>query len=100
MTCPAIRFDAQGAYFVKHPDAVLDVGFDWGEWLTTGGQTALDSSTWAAASGLTATAPKEADGITAVLVSGGADGQDYMLTNTVSAGALRDVRSLRVKVRA
>lgn len=103
MSAPAIVFDADGAYWEKDPGASLDVGFDWSEWLVTAQATALDSSVWAAESGISISAPQDADGVTSVLVSGGtiASGKytDYELTNTIAAGSLVDVRRMRVRVK-
>lgn len=99
MTCGSIRFDKDGAYFDKHEIAVLDVGFDWAAWLTNAGLLSLDSSVWSAEPGVSISAPQEADGVTSVLVSGGAPASEYVLTNTITAGALVDVRTMRIKVR-
>jgi len=100
MSTSCIRFDAEGAYFTKHPEAVLDVGFDWSEWLVYAGALVIDSSEWTASTGMTASAPQEEGGVTSILISGGVDGSDYTLENKITVGSLVDIRSLRVKVRA
>ncbi len=99
MSTTAIVFDATGAYWVKDPAAVLDVGFDWSGWLTTAQAPSLDASVWSADAGLTLSGPQELDGVTSVLVSGGVAGQDYEVSNTVTSGVLVDVRRVRVRVR-
>lgn len=84
--------------FEKDPIAVLIAGIDWSDWATENG-VSVQSSTWSADAGLTLANPLLGNGIATVSVSGGVVGTDYILENTVVAGALTDVRRIRVKVR-
>lgn len=81
----------------KDPDAELEYGFDWSDWLV-GDDTIVDSS-WAVGAGVT----KESDSFTTtasvVRVSGGTAGQKYDLINTVTtADGLIVVRTLTLPV--
>lgn len=85
--------------FVKDPDATLDYGFDWSQWL---GTDIITSSTWIVDSGLTVVPASESfdDTTTRVFISGGAVGVVYTVTNRVStAGSRVDDRSFKITVK-
>jgi len=86
--------------FVKDPDAVLDYSFDWGPWL---GSDTLATSSWAIDdSGLSIVPASESfdDTITAVFLTGGAVGENYVLKNSITTnGSREDDRSVEIKIR-
>ena len=68
--------------YIIDPDAKLDYGFDWSDWLATG--DTLSTSTWA----ITPTGPTLSDDSndtteTVVWVTGCTSGVTYTLTNSV-----------------
>lgn len=70
----------------KDPDAELDYGFDWSDWLESGDE--IDTSTWDVPAGITeiddATRPTTHDGNkTKIWLSGGTAGETYRIKNTV-----------------
>ena len=87
--------------FVKDPDATLDYTFDWGPWLAG---DIIEGSVWTAQSGITKVPASESissdQTTTTVYISGGADGQNYTLSNTVTTqGGRSDERTIVIKVR-
>ena len=83
--------------FRKDPDAVLDYGFDWSDWLATG--EAISVSTWTVPTGITKDSDASADSTTTIWLSGGTDGTTYTLTNHITTDAGReDDRSFDVIV--
>lgn len=65
---------------LKDPNAILDYGFDWSDWLIT---DTIATSTWAVPSGLVLE-DEAYDNTTAVIwLSGGTLGQTYRVTNTI-----------------
>lgn len=89
---------------LKDPDAKLDFGFDWVNWLDADISEIIATSTWAADVGLTIEGSPPPTTIiggdtTAVWISGGTVGQKYFLTNTVTTDAGRiDERSYRIHI--
>ena len=82
---------------VKDPDAILDYGFDWSEWL---GTDTITASSWAVPAGLTEVADGNSTTTTVVWLSGGTAGASYTCTNTITTSEGRtDERSLVVMVR-
>lgn len=87
---------------LKDPEAVLDYGVRWGVngWLED--DETISSSTWTVEDGITkddeGTSP---DGKTSIVwLSGGIDGEDYLITNHVTTSKNReDDRSILIKVR-
>lgn len=68
--------------FVHDPQAKLDYGFTWRDWL---GDDTITESTWTDDSGeLTLTGASHTDGVTEVWVEGGRVGVDYKLTNRIT----------------
>jgi hypothetical protein len=85
--------------FVKDPGATLDYSFDWGPWL---GSDILATSNWVVEVGLTVIPASESftDTITTLFISGGTDGEEYIITNVVTTnGSRTDERSIEIKVR-
>jgi len=72
-------------YIEKTPVAELDYGVDWALWLETG--DTLTASAWQAEDGLTLAQPVFNDTSTAVKISGGLDGETYMVVNAALRGA-------------
>lgn len=85
--------------FVKDPNATLDYSFDWGPWLSN---DTISSSTWIAESGITIVPASESFDATTttVFITGGADKENYILTNRITTNASRtDDRSIQIQVR-
>ena len=64
----------------KDPNATLDYGFDWTDWLN--GDT-INSSSWIIPSGLTEGSNGHNSEVTWVWLSGGTAGQVYNLVNRI-----------------
>ena len=67
--------------FQKDPSDVLDYTFRWQRWLD--GDTIV-TSTWTTESGLTIDSESETIDSATVWVSGGRDGEEYIVTNTIT----------------
>lgn len=86
----------------KDPDAKLDYGFDWSQWLQTGETVTV--SAWTVDTGLTISsspAPTiNGDGnITSVWLESGAIGINYLLKNHITTSSAReDDRTMKVHV--
>lgn len=79
----------------KDPDAKLDYGFDWSDWLASG--EILSVSVWVVASGLTEVSTHRADTSTLIWLSGGTVGKTYRVSNMVTTSDDRiDERSFEV----
>lgn len=84
--------------FVKDPEAVLDYGFDWSDWLATG--ETIVTSTWAVATGLTKTTDSNSTEATTIWLTGGTVGASYVITNHITTSEGRaDDRSHTIKVK-
>jgi hypothetical protein len=69
--------------YSKDPDASLDYGFDWSEWLASGDTIA--TSTWISTPvGLTIYDTAFGDDATLCWISGGTDGTTYLVTNRIT----------------
>jgi len=83
----------------KDPDAVLDYGFDWSDWMVN--NDSITASTWAAETGITIDSEDE-DGnnnTATVWLSSGTSGRQYRVTNTITTqGGRVDERTLVVIV--
>ena len=97
MVATAIKTDKEGSYYEKAVNAVLDMEFDWGAWVTQEAQS-ISSSTWTATTGLTLSDPAISANKTSVFFSGGVKGMTYLLTNKVVGTTKTDERSIRIKV--
>ena len=85
------------AQYLKDPDAVLDYGFDWLDWLANG--ETISTSTWTIPTGLTEDSETETSTTTKVWLSGGTAGIDYTITNKIVTSAGRtDERSITIMV--
>jgi hypothetical protein len=82
--------------YTKDPDATLNYGHGWGDWLETP-DTIVGSLWLLAPDGLTQSGSTFTDTDTAVRLSGGTVGVTYTVTNRVTTAAgLVDDRSFRV----
>lgn len=83
-------------FFVKHPDAVLDYGFDWSA--TTGSMIA--ESDWSVEPvGAQVSAQGVAGNRTGATISGGDAGRVYRITNRVAfVNGERDARVLSLRI--
>jgi len=89
-----------GETILKDPDATLDYGMDWSDWLAAA--EVIDESAWSvqADSGLVASAPSHDDSATLVWLAGGSAGNiPWRVTNriTTDLGRTED-RSFFVRV--
>ncbi len=83
--------------FVKDPNAVLDFGFDWSDWLAAG--ETLTVSTWSVPSGITEESNTNSTTTTTIWLSGGTAEHEYEVTNHVTTSAGReDDRTLNIKL--
>lgn len=89
---------------LKDPQAVLDFGFNYEEWLDADVSEVIITSTWAVEDGLTidgSPLPTTIIGgnTTAVWISGGTAGENYLLTNTITTDVGRvDERSYKIHI--
>ena len=84
--------------FLKDPDATLDFGFDWSDWLARG-ETITDSQ-WGVDTGINLELSENTTKATKVWLSGGTVGETYEAVNRVTTSAGRiDDRTLSVRVR-
>jgi len=83
--------------FIKDPDAKLDYGFDWTNWLADG-ETVITSN-WTVPVGITKESEANDGYQTVAWLSGGTLETEYTVTNSIvtSAGREED-RSFRVKI--
>ena len=86
--------------FVKDPQATLDYGFDWGPWL---GTDTISNSVWTInQSGLSIVVASETFTTTTTLLylTGGAENEQYIVTNTISTAASRtDERRFEIVIK-
>lgn len=83
--------------FTKDPDATLDYGCDWSEWLDAG--ETITASSWVIALGLTLESADHTSTLAVAWLSGGAAGSVYRATNRVTTSAGRtDERTLLIYV--
>jgi hypothetical protein len=88
--------------YIKDPDAILDYGFDWSDWLQT--NETITASTWGIdpsdSPGLDKQSDSFSDTATTIWLSGGEADEDYVVTNHITTSANReDDRSHKIKVR-
>ena len=84
--------------YIKDPQAVLDYGFDWSDWLQDG--ETITTSTWTLDTGLSKTSDSHDGSATTIWLSGGTADEDYSITNHIKTSANReDDRSHKIKVR-
>lgn len=84
--------------FRKDPDAILDYGFDWSDWLESG--ETITGSTWTVPTGISEGANSRNDTSVKVWLSGGTAGEAYVISCkiTTSVSPRVDERSLTVMV--
>jgi hypothetical protein len=83
--------------FTKDPDAVLDYGFDWSQWLSPNEQ--IVTSTMIASSGINVNSSMNTISQTTVWLSGGTAGFPYTITNRITTNQGRtDDRTITIRV--
>ena len=83
---------------LKDPDAVLDYGFDWNNWLAS--SETIVSAVWTIPAGITKVSQVETDGYTTIWLSGGTANTDYNLScKMTSSDGRTDERTATIKVR-
>lgn len=86
---------------IKDPDAKLDFGIDWSDWLA-GGETII-ASVWAVPPGITQSsspAPSNTPTTTTIWLEGGTAKETYVVVNRITTSAGRiDERSLYIQVK-
>ncbi len=81
--------------FLKDPDAVLDYGFDWSDWLADG--ETISTSTWTVETGITKDSDSKSDTATIIWLSGGTVETTYIIANKIVTSAGRtDERSFSI----
>lgn len=93
--------DLAGNYIPKDPQANLQYGVDWRDWLAPGDN--LLTSTWqvesTATNAIESTTPFILDNVALVTLTGGVEGEIYTIANTITTDkGWQDVRRFRVKV--
>lgn len=84
--------------YIKDPDATLDFGVDWEDWLASG--ETISSSSWTVESGITKDSDSFTDTVATAWLSGGTAGTTYTLTNEITTSSSRtDNRTILVRVK-
>lgn len=84
--------------YVKDPDAILDYGFDWTDWLATA--ETISSITWTVPTGITKTSEEQTTKIATVWLSGGTAGSNYSVAcKIVTSGNRTDERTMTIRVK-
>lgn len=84
--------------FKKDPDAILDYGFDWSDWLAVHGDT-ITASTWTVPTGISEGANSRDATSVKVWLSGGTAGETYVIScKIVTSDDRTDERSLTIMV--
>ena len=83
--------------FRKDPDAILDYGFDWSDWLASG--ETLTASTWTVPAGISEGANQRDDTSVLIWLSGGTVGESYLIScKIVTSDSRTDERSFTIIV--
>ena len=85
--------------FEKTPEARLDYIVDWSNWLPTG--LVIDSSTWEYSDDLIAVSTALDSPQTSIILSGGTEGETYIIKNiieTTGGSPLKDSRVFKLVV--
>jgi len=83
--------------YKKDPDAVLDYGFDWSDWLDT--DETISASTWTVEDGITQDSESETTSVTTIWLSGGTAGTTYRIVNEiVTSDGRTENRSMDIQV--
>lgn len=84
--------------FNKDPDATLDYGIDWSDWLDSG--DTISSVTWVVPTGITKTAQSHTDTISMIWLSGGTLGQSYdIVCRITTTGGRIDDRTFTIRIK-
>jgi hypothetical protein len=84
--------------YLHDPQAKLDYGFDWSDWLRDG--EIIITSTWAIATGLTKISDSFSTSATTIWIKDGVAGESQVITNHITTSAGReDDRSHTLKVK-
>ena len=82
----------------KDPNEVTDFAIKWKDWLA--GDT-ISTSSWTVPDGITKVSDTKTDDVATIWVSGGTDGSDYVLLNTiVTTGTRTEERDILILCRA
>lgn len=82
----------------KDPDAVLDYGLDWSDWLAN--SETITGSTWTPSAGITVESNSSTGSATTVWLSGGVAGLPYTVVNHITTNQGRqDDRTITIRVR-
>lgn len=82
--------------FIKPLNSNLDYGFDWKKLNYLEENEVIETSVWEAPEALTLTNEQNTDGVTSVFISGGAQGLNYKVKNTITTNQGReDTRTLQ-----
>ena len=85
------------AIYNKDPEAVLDYGFDWSDWLAD--DETISESTWVVETGLTKDSDSFSDTATTIWLSSGTAGEEYKVTNHIKTTDSReDERTMIIRV--
>jgi hypothetical protein len=84
--------------YLKHPESVLDYGWDWTPWLDTG-ETIVGQPVITADPGITVQSQSNTTTAVTVWLAGGTDGTRYNIACRVTTSAGRtDERTIKVTV--
>ena len=83
--------------FPKDPDAKVDFGIDWSQWLVAG--DSISSSAWTVSSGITVDATSHSTSATKIWLIGGTAGESYNAANRITTNGGRvDERTITITV--
>ncbi len=84
----------------KDPDAILDFGHDWSDWLTDSDDDTIATSEWIVPTGITEDSNTHDDTSTTIWLSGGTTGTVYSLVNRiVTVGSRTDDYTMKIKIK-
>lgn len=82
--------------YLKTPSDVLDYMVDWSTWL---GADTISTSSWTVPAAMSVSLSSHTTTTTTVFLSGGADGNTYLISNTINTTGGRTVtRSFQVSI--
>lgn len=81
----------------KDPDSVVDYGFEWADWLSSG--EVILTSIWLLETDIIESSNSFTDTQTSVFISGGDAGNVYTITNRISTATRVEDRSMNIPVR-
>lgn len=81
--------------YIHAPDASLDYGFDWSNWVEAG--ETITTSTWETDDVLTLSSQQVLDNVTSVFITGGVHNTSYSVTNhIITSLGKHDSRTIRL----